>query len=379
MTDVCWVSIDPVRRNLDFYPKAIAMRIEKAYGERDPWSPSACVLGSDFFNATVHFHVNGSCYQTTPGMSMGRAGFKQPGYRSVKRATRSVNGDNSDNGDNVIVFSKQVHGEWRIADTEAESEVKFDERMPPECIVEGNVELTDEVFNRLNAWTGDDLIDGDGGGCWDKNVVVWQWCRGTPERNGNLMALGEEWWCPYLADQNSSIEAAFSVRRENVEIEILDCGTYTILFNGDQSFAVQKDSTGRKTRMVRRVIKTVQAVKVMLELMASPPFDIDEFISRMPDGTVPHHFYCCITQVIMRDPVSTIDGMTYDRNAIERWLSDHSTSPLTGLMLSSKVLTPNVTLKEQISVFISENGGAGAGDVDGVGASVSAGDNVVVV
>tara|TARA_B110001452_G_C15235449_1_gene427768 strand:- start:2049 stop:3152 length:1104 start_codon:yes stop_codon:yes gene_type:complete len=345
MTEVCWVSIDPVRRKLDFYPKAIASRIEKAYGERDPWQPSACVLGSDFFNATIHFHVSGSCYQTTPGMSMGRAGFKQTGYRSVKRATKPATGDS------VVVFSKQVHGEWRIALTESDSEFKFEERMPSECIVEGSADLTDDVFNRLNPWSGDDLASG----AWDQNVVVWQWCRGTPENQGNLMALSEEWWCPYLQDQNSTIETAFSLKRDNAEIEIIDRGTYTIIFNGDQAFASQRDSTRRKNRMIRRSIKSVQELKVMIDRMACPPFDLDEIISRLPDGTTPHHFYCAITQAIMVDPVKTIDGMTYDRPAIVRWFQEHSTSPLTGLSLASKALTPNTTLKEQIEAFIHEH------------------------
>ena len=134
---VAWLSVDPVRRKLDFYPRAIAAKIEKAYHDRDPWSPSTCVLGSDFFNATVHFHPSGSCYQTTPGMSMGRAGFKQPGYRSVKRAVKTA--DNK-----VVVHSKQVHGEWRIAQNEADSEIKFEENLPPDCMVEGTVDALGE-------------------------------------------------------------------------------------------------------------------------------------------------------------------------------------------------------------------------------------------
>ena len=50
MQEVCWLSIDPVMRKVDFYPKNIAVRIEKCYSEREPYSAKACVLGSDFFN-----------------------------------------------------------------------------------------------------------------------------------------------------------------------------------------------------------------------------------------------------------------------------------------------------------------------------------------
>ena len=38
-------------------------------------------------------------------------------------------------------------------------------------------------------------------------------------------------------------------------------------------------------------------------------------------------------------------GHTYERAAIERWLSDHQTSPLTNTPLDSKVLVPNLRLK----------------------------------
>ena len=342
MTEVCWVSVDPVRRKIDFYPRAIAQRIEKSYNERDPWMPSACVLGSDFFNATIHFHTSGSCYQTTPGMSMGRAGFKQPGYRNVKRITKPATSDI------ITVYAKQIHGEWRLAANESDSEIKFEERMPPECIVEGSATLTDDVFNRLDSWSGNDLTSG----AWDLNVVVWQWCRGTTNQQGNLMTLSDEWWCPYLQQQNLTIETAFSVQRDNAVIQIQDHGAYTIRFNGDQSFASQRDSTGTKHRMVRRVIKTIQEVKVMLDRMVNPPVDLDEIISQLPDGTIPHHFFCAITQDIMKDPVKTIDGMTYDRRAIERWFEEHDTSPLTGLSLASKTLMPNVTLREQINAFV---------------------------
>ena len=71
-----WLSVDPVCRKVDFYPRPIATRIEKAFQERDMYLPNQIVLGKDFFNCTIHFYTSETCYQTTPGMSMGRAGFK---------------------------------------------------------------------------------------------------------------------------------------------------------------------------------------------------------------------------------------------------------------------------------------------------------------
>ena len=36
----------------------------------------------------------------------------------------------------------------------------------------------------------------------------------------------------------------------------------------------------------------------------------------------------------MGDPVFTCDGQTYERTAIEMWLANHTTSPLTGKPLA---------------------------------------------
>jgi len=51
----------------------------------------------------------------------------------------------------------------------------------------------------------------------------------------------------------------------------------------------------------------------------------------------------------------TDDGNTYERIAIECWLEDHDTSPLTSLKLKSKNLIPNNTLTKLIKDFHSKN------------------------
>jgi len=66
---------------------------------------------------------------------------------------------------------------------------------------------------------------------------------------------------------------------------------------------------------------------------------------------VPDGFVCQILQEIMRDPVTTCDGHTYEREAIEEWLRRRETSPCTGLQLPSLQLTPNIGLKKAICAF----------------------------
>jgi len=67
---------------------------------------------------------------------------------------------------------------------------------------------------------------------------------------------------------------------------------------------------------------------------------------------VPDQFLCPITKEIMEDPVTLEgDGLTYDRTAIEEWLSSRDISPITNQILESKELTPNPKLKAAIEKF----------------------------
>lgn len=347
MTDttnfVTWCSIDPVRRKVDVYPKSISIRIEKSYNERNRDIPTQCVLGKDFFNATVHFHHSGSLYQTTPGMSMGRSGFKQPGYRSVKRIC--VNNPQ----DIISIYSKQVHGEWRLAHSSTDSEICFTEKISRDLWIETSEDLTEEIL--ITNWKPEDLDSG----ALDKNVIVWQWCRGVPENQGHLTRLSDSWWVPYNYQNNETIENAFKngeYNVDNVNIELPVIGERTIEFIRNSCYAKQISPDGAKVRIVRRVIKTVQMVKTMFDSISNLPMDIATIIAGLPDGTIPHHFNCPILQDIMRDPVKTADNHVYDKKAIERWFTINNTSPLTGLSLPNKNLIPHVQLKIEIDEFL---------------------------
>lgn len=66
------------------------------------------------------------------------------------------------------------------------------------------------------------------------------------------------------------------------------------------------------------------------------------------ESTCSQSFLCSITCEIMQQPVVAADGHTYERAAIERWLTRRDISPLTGEVLASKQLTPNHALRSII-------------------------------
>lgn len=60
-------------------------------------------------------------------------------------------------------------------------------------------------------------------------------------------------------------------------------------------------------------------------------------------------FICGITQEVMQDPVCAADNHTYERAAIEAWLREHNTSPITRERLANNQLRPNHLVKSAIA------------------------------
>ena len=68
---------------------------------------------------------------------------------------------------------------------------------------------------------------------------------------------------------------------------------------------------------------------------------------------IPPDFICPITQELMHDPVIALDGHSYERDAINEWFGRGTTkSPLTGVVLGSRHVTPNHTLRKAIDNFL---------------------------
>ncbi|XP_004506267.1 E3 ubiquitin-protein ligase PUB23-like [Cicer arietinum] len=79
----------------------------------------------------------------------------------------------------------------------------------------------------------------------------------------------------------------------------------------------------------------------------------------MAEIEIPPYFVCPISFQIMKEPVTTITGITYDKESIEKWLmkAKNCVCPVTNQSLprSSEYLTPNHTLKRLIQAWISSN------------------------
>ena len=75
---------------------------------------------------------------------------------------------------------------------------------------------------------------------------------------------------------------------------------------------------------------------------------------------VPAEMLCPISCDIMNDPVTCMDGQTYERVCIEQWFAKGKrTSPVTNEVLSSLTLVPNIALRALITRFLDECRGTG--------------------
>lgn len=78
---------------------------------------------------------------------------------------------------------------------------------------------------------------------------------------------------------------------------------------------------------------------------------------------VPQYYICPISLQIMKDPVTTVSGITYDRESIEHWLStakDTTSCPVTKQpMPRDSDLTPNHTLRRLIQSWCVLNANKG--------------------
>ena len=73
---------------------------------------------------------------------------------------------------------------------------------------------------------------------------------------------------------------------------------------------------------------------------------------RLVKPAPPTDLCCPITLELFRDPVDTIHGMTYERSAIEAWLKEHRTDPMTNETLRVTFVWPNDAVRRRVQEFL---------------------------
>jgi hypothetical protein len=107
---------------------------------------------------------------------------------------------------------------------------------------------------------------------------------------------------------------------------------------------------------VREVVQKIEGTE-NLNLENKKYLEALREMKKMFNNNIPPELLCPITEEIFFDPVMTCDGQTYERKAIEYWLQNHDTSPVTNLKLQSKNLIPNFVVKKIVREYFDKNNG----------------------
>ena len=73
------------------------------------------------------------------------------------------------------------------------------------------------------------------------------------------------------------------------------------------------------------------------------------------DNEISEKYLCSITGQVMIDPAMAADGHTYEREAIEKWLDAHDTSPKTNEVLEDKKLRTNHDKRGSLLKFLDKH------------------------
>lgn len=343
MANIAWLSWNPTQNKADWYPSFIANIIEEAYQN----NKDKIELGSNFYNATIHFNED-NIYQSTPAIWFGPRCSKIAGYRSVKRVTfdniLSCNVDIiSVNGEKRIYNSTTLHD--RLYNYSSNRQEKVIE-IPYNAVV-NNTTTTNIVWNNSDTTEIND----------DNEYILWLWCKGNPTSYTSIFKLGDNWWVPYSPENNEIIETGYNNNQNEVNINILNNEERIIQFKENSCFGTQKDTTLTKVRYIKRVIVNGKDLKNILNLHNTNGINYEIINAILDNVEIPYEFKCPISYSLMLNPVFTSDGQVYDEHCIYEWFHtyNNTTSPLTNVQLDNLDLTPALELKVRIGEFIREN------------------------
>lgn len=303
------VSLDPRKGTVCAYPKEIAARILRgmAHGEVE------IALGVDFFNATILVDqatenvLDGKHMQTTDATTaLGRQMSKPAGLRDVR------------------VLDADVPFSYGVSCFLGQEEQRFTKATTTETI-----ESPADTFAAHMVDTSTVIAD--------EMVAVWHWS--TRGRNAAVHEVDE--WMPYPYAVSALLEAKFQAKEEWCDVSVFDGVHFRVTFS-DGCYAIQTGHSGGERHVLRKM-GTVPAPLVSCENDVAADA-----------AAPPKEFLCPISCDLMKNPVRTADGFTYERSHITMWLALHDSSPMTNLVLDHKDLEEDEVLKARIAEWSAE-------------------------
>ncbi len=109
--------------------------------------------------------------------------------------------------------------------------------------------------------------------------------------------------------------------------------------------------TSEPTRVQGRQRTQRQLVFPVLSAPVIPQTRCIDIPDTIPEE-IPNEFLCPITTEIMKDPVILTDGHVYEKQAIQKWLANNDTSPMTKVKVDKSMIIPCFVLRKLIQDFL---------------------------
>ncbi|XP_074767513.1 WD repeat, SAM and U-box domain-containing protein 1 isoform X1 [Athene noctua] len=173
-------------------------------------------------------------------------------------------------------------------------------------------------------------------GSMDKTVNIWQLdlkqpCAGNTVENESKVAV-EDW-------SEDDVSAWLCAQDLADFVELFKMNN----IDGKQLLNLTKESLTNELKIESLGLrsKVLQKIEELRMKVISVPL------------AIPDEFLCPITRELMKDPVIAADGYSYEKEAVENWISNkRRSSPMTNLPLTSLMLTPNRSLKMAIARWL---------------------------
>ncbi|XP_072198622.1 WD repeat, SAM and U-box domain-containing protein 1 isoform X2 [Excalfactoria chinensis] len=174
-------------------------------------------------------------------------------------------------------------------------------------------------------------------GSMDKTVRIWQLdnkqpCAGNAVENDSKMRTVENW-------SEDDVSAWLCAQGFTELVGLFKAND----IDGKELLNLTRESLNNELKIESLGLRSKILQKIEELRMKTVPVS----------AVVPDEFLCPITRELMKDPVIAADGYSYEKEAMENWISSNRrSSPMTNLPLSSLVLTPNRTLKMAINRWL---------------------------
>jgi len=113
----------------------------------------------------------------------------------------------------------------------------------------------------------------------------------------------------------------------------------------------EETSDNLKKELEEKNLIILEMEKLILDIMNYNKKIIDYLDVESGSESMPNYLKCPISWEKMDNPVITNEGHSYEKWALEKWLNNQNTSPVTGLVLTDRTLTNNYNLKSSIDDF----------------------------